>query len=136
MMMLPTGGIGLTPELTIVTEKMTSLTYSLDMENDRIIGKIDGLEAVKQAVFKILQTERYEKFIYSFDYGYESVSLIGSHVELAKSELKRCIREALLQDDRITDVMDFEIIINGDSALVSFTVKSNYGDMQSSLEVS
>lgn len=100
------------------------------------MGKIDELEAIKQAVFKILQTERYEKFIYSFDYGYESVSLIGSHVALAKSELKRCIREALLQDDRITDVVDFEVTINGDSALVSFTVESNYGDVQSSLEVS
>nr|WP_313785006.1 DUF2634 domain-containing protein [Paenibacillus larvae] len=38
---------------------------------------MDGLEAIRQAVHKILHTERYEHLIYSPDYGSELTGLIG-----------------------------------------------------------
>ena len=56
--MIPTGG-QLTAALPSGTAVQSSRTWRLDAETGRIAGKIDGLEAVKQAVFKILQTERY-----------------------------------------------------------------------------
>ncbi|MEJ9165084.1 DUF2634 domain-containing protein, partial [Paenibacillus graminis] len=50
-----------------------SLTYKLDLANGRIGAvDVDGLEAVKQVVFKILSTSRFEHLIYSGDYGNEA----------------------------------------------------------------
>ena len=46
-----------------------SRTYRMAHKNKRIQGRVDGLEAVQQAAFKILNTERYQHIIYSWDYG-------------------------------------------------------------------
>ncbi len=124
--MIPTGG-QLTPALPGRTAVHPSLTWRLDVETGRIAGKIDGLEAVKQAVFKILQTERYAYMAYSFDYGVELRSLMGQSPAYAQSELRRRIAEALLQDARILNVRDFQFEPTGDSMTVRFTVESSAG---------
>lgn len=123
--MIPIGG-NLTNNLEEITE--TSRSYRLDFNNHRFVGVIDGLGAVKQTVHKILQTERFMYLIYEDDYGFESQGLIGSNPGYVQSELKRRIREALLQDDRITDITDFETLTQGDVVSVSFTVESIHGD--------
>lgn len=122
-------------ELDLEEEQQPSLTYGIDFEKGRIIGMIDGLEAVKQAVFLILQTERYRYLIYSDDYGSELEGLIGRNPLFVQSELKRRIREALMQDDRIEDVTNFNIRFDGDSALVRFTVVSIFGNFEAEQEV-
>ena len=38
--------------------EQTSNTYAIDYENNRIVGYVDGIEAVKQAIYLILQTEK------------------------------------------------------------------------------
>lgn len=124
--MIPTGG-QLTPALPGRTAVHPSRTWRLDAETGRIAGKIDGLEAVKQAVFKILQTERYAYMAYSFDYGVELRSLMGQSPAYAQSELRRRIAEALLQDARIQNVRDFQFEQTGDSMTVRFTVESSAG---------
>src|SRR5690606_35196789 len=122
-------------ELDVEEEQQPSLTYGIDFERGRIRGMIDELEAIKQAVFLILQTERYRYLIYSDDYGSELEGLVGRDPLFVRSELKRRIREALMQDDRIEDVTNFDIQINGDSALVRFTVVSVFGDFEAEQEV-
>src|SRR5690606_18403676 len=116
-----------TPEGTIVPaeieleeEQQPSLTFGIDFERGRIRGMIDELEAIKQAVFLILQTERYRYLIYSDDYGSELEGLIGRDPLFVQSEIKRRIREALMQDDRIEDVTNFRLQFNGDNVLVRF----------------
>jgi len=133
-MATPEGAI-IPAEIEVEEEQQPSLTYGIDFEKGRIVGMIDGLEAVKQAVFLILQTERYRYLIYSADYGSELEGLIGRDPLFVRSELKRRIREALLQDDRIEDVTNFDIQINGDSALVRFTVVTIFGDFEAEQEV-
>ena len=59
-----------------------------------------------QAVYLILNVERYAFPIYSRDYGSELSDLIGTPRDYAISEIKRRITEALTQDDRITSVDD------------------------------
>ena len=39
-------------------------TYRMELEGDSVRGYVDGQEAVKQAIFRILQTERYQYIIY------------------------------------------------------------------------
>lgn len=84
-----------------------SLTLGIDFERKKMTGLIDGPDAIRQAVFLILSTPRYEYAIYNFRYGCETESLLGLSAELAKSEIKRSVKEAVLADDRIKSVQNF-----------------------------
>ena len=103
-------------------------TYAMDLASMQIGGMVDGLVALKQAVYKILSTERYAHMIYSSGYGIERNGLIGMHPAVLRSEAARRIREALLQDDRIEAVEDMEVVLEGTEAKAAFTVRSVYGD--------
>ena len=50
-------------------EEEPSKNYRMDIYGETICGKIDGLEAMKQVIYKILNTERYQHIIYSWNYG-------------------------------------------------------------------
>ena len=112
-----------------------SNTFFIDFEKGRISGFIDEKEAVKQAIMLILNTERYKFLIYSWNYGAEFEALIGTHPDIVEDEAERLISEALLQDDRITAVYDFEFSRNRDTLLVNFKVDSIYGDIDIETEV-
>lgn len=113
-------------------------TYRIDtskMTEHFINGYVDELSAVKQAVYLILNTERFKYIIYSWDYGVELVDLIGQPIPYVMSEIPRRIREALTQDNRIEDVKDFEFEVNRDKIHVKFTVVSNVGDLELEFDV-
>ena len=124
-----------TDVIDIEVETEPSKTYALDIENGRIRGIADELDAVRQAVYLMLNTERYDHLIYSWDYGVELKELSGEQKEYAYPEIKRCITEALLQDDRITAVDDFEFESSLKSVHVKFTVYTIYGDMEVETDV-
>lgn len=112
-----------------------SRTYRINSNLTRIVGKVDGLDAVKQAVAKILRTERYQYLIYSFNYGSELKGLTGSERLYAQSEIVRRIKEALKQDDRVQEVDRFEWEFTVDGVTVRFTVHSSYGQFEVNQEV-
>lgn len=121
------------PDLEVITDLTTTKTYDIRYN---IVGKyIDDLEALEQAINKVLNTEKYQYPIYSFDYGVEFQSLIGKDLEYVKIELKRRIEECLLNDSRIQSVDDFEFEFNGDNLNCTFNVVSIYGDIQVNKEV-
>lgn len=114
----------------------SSKTYRIDSFNGRITRKIDELEAIKQAVFKILQTERFENVIYDANYGVELVGLIGKPKEFVKSDIERIIKEALLVDERILGIENFNIVDDVKENLkIEFKVNSIYGDIKLESEV-
>ena len=121
--------------LTLEDETQPSLTYALDAENGRIRGKVDGLEAVKQAVYLVLSTERFAHLIYSWNYGAELDGFIGQPKEYVLSEIKRRISDALLQDDRITAVDNFKFETKKNSVHVIFTVHSVFGETEVTTDV-
>ena len=41
-------------------ERMPSYTPKIDFERNRIMGTVDNIDAMEQAIYLILQTERYE----------------------------------------------------------------------------
>ena len=102
---------------------------------DRIGGFVDDIEAIKQMIYLTLSAERYAHIIYSWDYGIELVDLFGKPAPYVMSELERRVREALLQDDRITKVEDFTFEQNGKSIHVTFLVVTTIGNIPSELEV-
>ena len=87
------------------------------------------------AVYKILNTERFECLLYSDHYGVELRELIGQDVVYVIPELEDRIKEALLVDDRIEDVTDFSFAHRGGSVIAAFTVKTVFGAFNEKVEV-
>ena len=93
-------------------------------------GRIDGAEAVGQAIALMLNTERCRYPIYSWDYGVELDDLFGQPASLVKPELERRVREALTRDDRVTGADGF-VFSHGKKALrCVFTARTIYGDLE------
>jgi beta-galactosidase GanA len=114
-----------------------SLTYRMNLSGTDVRGTVDGQEAVKQAVFRILNTERYQYVIYPWWYGIETIDLYGEPVTWVCPELERRIEEALLMDERIISVNDFEFDTTKKGIVhVNFTVNTIFGEVKASREVS
>lgn len=127
--MIPSTNNILTADLTVKSQP--SKTHEMRIESNRIIGTTDGLDAVKQAVFKILNTERYQYIIYSWNYGVELMDLYGKEVDFICSELQRRITDALMVDDRIIGVDGFEFDTSIRHAVICrFTVHSVFGNFE------
>jgi len=124
--MLPTNNNSLLNR-GIEAKNSPSKTYYMNFEKNITVGKIDGLEAIKQAVYLILHIERYDFVIYSWNYGIELKDLFGKSTAYVCAVLPSRIQSALLQDDRITKVSDFEVSANGDTVTAKFTVQSSHG---------
>lgn len=113
-----------------ITEQPT-LTHRMDREKEYIKGKTDEIEAMKQAVYKILMTERYGSIIYSGNYGIELADLFGQPVSYVCPELERRITEALLWDSRIENVTDFQFDLSKKGVVaVRFKVQTAYGTFE------
>ena len=119
----------------LATEETIETSRTYKMSGNRIQGYTDGLDALKQAIYKVLNTERYEYTIYSFNYGIELENLLGKDPVYVQIELKRRIRECLLRDDRITEVDNFKFEVNGDEIKCTFDVHSIFGNLTASREV-
>ena len=127
--MIPSTNTILSTDLEI--EVQPSNDYKLHFEKDIISGTCDGLEAMKQVVYKILNTERYKYIIYSWNYGIELADLFGEPISYVCSELQRRITEALVQDDRINSVEDFDFdLTERRTVKVTFTVRTIFGDIE------
>lgn len=108
---------------------MPSLTWKIHEEKAEVRGTTDEREAMRQAVSKILRTERYQYAIYDWNYGVELEELYGKRASYVIPELKRRIEDALLADDRVTAVTDFSFREEGDSVTAAFTVHTIFGEV-------
>ncbi len=115
----------------ISTADLTTKTYCMKLDRNTIRYYADGKNAMKQAIFKILQTERYQySQIYSNNYGVEFWNLIGTSAVYAVPTIETRIREALTWDDRILDVTDFNFNVAKSIITVEFTAHTIYGDVR------
>lgn len=114
-------------------EEEPSLTYRIDFEKGRILGKVDGLDAVEQAIQKVLMTPRFKCLIYDGQYGseIEDVVIAGdASQDYIQSTIEGFVRDALKPDSRILSVSDFTVLFDGDEAYISFRATTIYGDLQ------
>ena len=128
------------PSIEVLTTEITepvypTKTYKVAIDKNRINGYTDELDAIAQAIYLILSTERYEYIIYSWDYGIELIDLIGKPMPYVMSEVPRRVTEALTQDNRIENVTNFEFETKGKRLYVKFTVVSTIGNIPTELEV-
>lgn len=127
--MIPTNNTIVNDELEIQQE--SSKDYKLYIDGNIINGTADGLDVMTQVIYKILNTERYEYIIYSWNYGIELKDLYGEHMTYVCSELERRITEALTQDDRVEAVDSFSFNTEEKRKLhVTFTVHTIFGDIE------
>lgn len=125
-----------TEELELLEEEeQSNRTYKIDFEKNRITEIIDDIEAIKQTIYCILNTERYENIIYSWNYGSELKNLIGKDKEFILGDLKRRIIDALSIDNRIQSVENMEVVVEKNAMIVDFIVKTIYGNIAIEQEV-
>ena len=130
-------------ELPSKTYKLNTETTHIDISNnlidsksDRIIGFVDNLEAIRQAVYHILMTERYAYLIYDNNYGIELEQYIGKDFDYLKATIQTTLKEALLMDLRILDVVVTNIErLSTELVKIEFSVFSIYGDLEMEVNV-
>lgn len=109
----------------------TSSTYYINFETGELTSQIiTGIDSIRQFIYMVLRTERYAYPIYSHDVGNELQELLSDKetTEAYKEmEIPRLIEEALVYDDRISEVTDFVLEKVNDAYRVSFNVHSVEG---------
>ena len=106
--------------------------YEIDFDNNCLTGRIiTGLEAVKQWIKIVLNTERYSFYQYSWDYGSELNTLIGKRYDkdFITSEVNRMINDCLVSDTSgIDSIEDLNVDFNDDTITCSFNVNTLFGE--------
>lgn len=111
-------------------------TYHIDFEKNRVVGFCDRTKAMEQAIYMILMTDRFKYYIYSWNYGTEWDKLWGKSYPVFKSLSRRVISEALLEDERITELLNFQISqVDSQTAAISFIAETIFGNIPIRREV-
>lgn len=117
----------------VVVKVLPSKNYKMNVSESYINGFADGKLAMRQVIYKILNTQRYDYVVYSWVYGIELDDLIGMPVNYVCIEAKRRIIEALIVDDRIVDVRDFDFDISVRGIVkIGFVVDTVFGEVNAS----
>lgn len=120
-------------ETVLEAPEKPSLTYRLDLENGRIVGKVDNIEAVNQAILKAIITPRFKCLIYDNQYGSEIEEAIitkNATKNYMEAAIEGFIKDTLLPDTRILSIYDFKIAWKEDSATIFFKVDTIFGETE------
>jgi hypothetical protein len=110
-------------------------TWNIDWENGRIGGTLDGIDAVRQYIYKTLKTEANRYLIYDTTVGTGIRAMVHENrVSRAymEGDIPRMVRKAL-NDSRILNVHDFVFFWpedEGDALNISFTADTIYGVLE------
>lgn len=118
-------------ETVTEAEEQPSLTYRLDLDNGRIVGKVDKLEAVNQAIEKAIITPRFKCLIYDNQYGSEIEDAFiakDATTDYIEAATEGFIKDALRPDTRILSVYDFQFEFREDRAYIFFRADTIYGE--------
>lgn len=107
--------------------------YGVDFRTGQLTGKIvEGLEAIKVWIWLCMHTERFRHAIYSADYGTSLEQYIGHMLseEYINTDCESEISDALLINEYIESIEDFEAVRNSDSLNISFRVVTKFGSLE------
>ena len=114
-------------------EEQPSLTYRLDLDAGRIVGKVDGLTAVNQAIRKAIITPRFKCLIYDNQYGSEVEAAFvekSASREYIEAACEGFIEDCLKPDTRVLSVYDFEFEFEEDKAYIRFKADTIFGETE------
>ena len=110
--------------------------WIVDFANGGNVAPESNLDTIVQAVRFALETGRFQYPIMGSNFGTVFDDLIGTDYAYVRSEISRRITEALLIDDRIVGVRDFQYTQGDNSAItVSCTVETMLGDVNISTTI-
>lgn len=123
--------------VTVVEELPIPKEYGWNFEADEFLlvnGKmviVEGNEAIKVWAYRALKTDRYRFMAFSWGYGNELESLIGSGFskDAIMSEARRYIEEALSINPYIVRVDNLDVFFDGDELTVKFRLVTIYGEV-------
>lgn len=107
--------------------------YGINFQTGQLTGKIvEGLEAIKVWIWLCMHTERFRHAIYSADYGTSLEQYIGHMLseEYINTDCESEISDALLINEYIESIEDFEAVRNSDSLNISFRVVTKFGSIE------
>lgn len=107
--------------------------YGINFATGQLTGKIvEGLEAIKVWIWLCMHTERFRHAIYSADYGTSLEQYIGHMLseEYINTDCESEISDALLINEFIESIEDFEAVRNSDSLNISFRVVTKFGSIE------
>ncbi|AZV57920.1 DUF2634 domain-containing protein [Clostridium sp. AWRP] len=115
--------------------------YGWDFEKNEFILKdgkfivVEGNEAIKIWIWKVLNTPRYRYLAYTLNYGNQIEELIEKSLSrsVIESEAKRYVEEALSINPYIQEIESFSIEFEGSRAVINFTAKTLYGEVDISV---
>lgn len=106
----------------------TGLTYYINSKIGRICSMVDGKEAIIQAIYKALDTEKMGYEIYGWLYGLDMEPFIGQDLDYIQTNIQSYIEDCLLQDDRINAIQNLTVEQQEiDSCLITFNVDTTEG---------
>lgn len=126
-------GITLTTAVDVVS--YPSETWKFDRAAGRLTGRLDRLEAVKQAVEIMLNVRRFRWQIYTPNFGSIFDDLPGQDFSFCASEIERRAKDALSVDGRIQSLDGFSFDRDGDRLTVNFSVNTVYGSFEMGVTV-
>lgn len=123
--------------VTVVEEagELPNKTYKLDLDRGRIIGYVDGQEAIRQAIRKALITPRFKCLIYDNQYGSEIEDAVITHdvsPEYAEAVIPGFVQDCLKPDTRITGISNFEFdfLKDEDGCVIKFDADTVFGTVR------
>lgn len=111
-------------------EAQPSLAYRLDLKERRVLGMVDGVDAVRQAATLMLLTPRFKCLIFDNQYGSELCQVIEDPdmtEALARELIDRTVRETLVTDDRILDITGVSSRFEGENVYITVDMNTVFG---------
>lgn len=112
---------------TEYTKNEVSNTYKMNTESLTIEGLCCDREAVKQAVYKLIMTEKNTFVIYDKNYGIMLNDLYGRSTGYVSAIIRLRLEECFKNDSRIKNIENLIINKNKSKLLLQFTVNTIYG---------
>lgn len=119
----------------VVFQDQPSLTWIADPATNRLRGRGDNYEAVRQAVEVIVNVERFHWQIYTPNFGIDLTGLLGNDPGFVASELQRRLTDAFLPDNRILGISNFSYTFNDTVLTAAVTVNTVFGPVNTTVEV-
>lgn len=124
------GGIAGINKVLNISDELASTKARLNL----LVDDGGSVEALEQRIMASAQCSRSAYFDTASavaKLGLNAGNAFGGNIP----EIERRVREALLQDDRITAVQNFEFTVNKKKVLTTFTVVSIFGEINAELGV-
>lgn len=114
-------------------EENSLAEWDVDYQTGQLTGQtVTGRDAIRAWVWKALMTERFRYALYSWNYGSELDRYVGKALtqEYLNTDVRLALEDCLLINEEIKGIRDYSARMDGDTLHISFTVETDYGDVQ------